>query len=312
MPKNQKANRNDNSIITKEDKTNQKTDTIIALKEEKNASIYIGVLEKIYEDEDYFLPLYFKPSISESFYSEFHTKTSNYVGKLISKTDDHERYEIETAIAEKYFQTNGLDTIIVFNKSQRIIDTLYRKNYEYFSDQIESQVIVSYEKTNKVNQDKDYLSMTKTDMVFRKKLEFKKDTTYLKNTLSKNSFKPTHMHSHYKIAENNDTISFMSFGIYTNETQKECFYLFKNKKPIDSIINEYAISKMVAVPIFLESENLYVSYEFIPDTGSFWTSLIGIDLKNNKLKNYTGNRFYMKTNIQKTPANIRNKNENSN
>lgn len=293
-PKNQKLNSNDNSIIIKESKTNQKTDTITDLKEKKDESIYVGVLKKIYDEEDYFLPLYFKLSVPESLYSEFHTSKSNYIGKLISKTDDHERYEIEASIAKKYFNTNGLDTIMVFNKSQKIIDTLYRKNYEYFSDQIESQVMVTYGKTNKVNQNKDYLSISQTDIVLRKKLEFEKDSIYLKNTLIKNSFNPSNIYSHYKMTENNDTISFMSFGIYNNETQKECFYLLKNKKPIDSIINEYSISKMIAVPIFLESENLYVSYEFIPDTGSFWTSLIGIDMKNNKLTNYRGNRLYKK------------------
>lgn len=51
---------------------------------------------------------------------------------------------------------------------------------------------------------------------------------------------------------------------------------------------------MIAVPIFREFEDLYIAYEFIPDSDIFWTSLIGIDFKNNKLKRYKGNRLNLK------------------
>ncbi|WP_282089762.1 hypothetical protein [Aquimarina algiphila] len=288
-------NKDNSIVITKEDKTvetPERTSDIINSEYTQEESIYIGMLQKMYGEDDYYISIAFNDAVPDSFHNTFHRNIEDYIGELISKTEDHERYKIKKSVAQKYFDVRGLDTIIILNDDQERIDTLFRKNYEYFSDQLESQVIATYEKTKIINKDEDYLCMSNNDIVLSKTSVFKKDSTYLAKTLIKNSFHPSNVYAHYKMIKNTDTISFVSFGIYNNKIQKECFYLFKNKNPIDSIINEYSISKMLPVPISMETENLYIAYEFIPDTDAFWTSLIGIDLKNDKLKNYKSNRLY--------------------
>ncbi len=272
---------------------NSKNNTSIPKDTNLEKPLHIDVLKKIYRENDYYISLSFKNTIPTSFIDDFHRNSSKYTSELLSKNEDHERYKIKDFIAKKYFDIAALDTIIVLNDNVRL-DTLYRKNYEYFSGQTESQVIVTYEKTNLINKDIDYLCMSLNNEKLKSVTNFKEDSEYLKETLIRNSFRPYNVHAHYKMVKNNDTISFISFSTYTNDTPNEYFYLFKNKKPIDSIVNESSISKMIAVPIFREFEDLYIAYEFIPDSDIFWTSLIGIDFKNNKLKRYKGNRLNLK------------------
>ncbi|GAA4106417.1 hypothetical protein GCM10022393_00810 [Aquimarina addita] len=263
----------------------------IIVNEMQEESVYIGVLQPMYQEEDYYISLSFNDLTPDPF-KEFHGNLKSYIGELISKTEDHERYKIQDTIGQHYFDVSGLDTIIVLDQDQKKLDTLYRKNYEYYSDQIESQIIATYNKTSSVSEErKDYVCMSKNDVVFKKGVSFHKDSIYLRETIHKNLFTPTTIYAHYKMIIKNDTISFLSFGDYNEKKQKENFYLLRNKAPIDSIINQYSISKMVPVPLSWEQESLYISYEFVPDSDNFWTSLIGIDLKNNKLKKYDRNRI---------------------
>ncbi len=280
-------------INNKELADNLKNNQSISKKAHLKKPLYIGVLKKFYKENDYYISLSFKNSTPTSFSNEFHENISKYVGKLLSKNQDNERYKIKDIIAEKYFDVTALDTIIVLNNNVKL-DTLYRKNYEYLSGQTESQVIATYKKTRLVNKNMDYLCMSLNNETLKPVTNFKEDSKYLKETLIKNSFSPSNIHAHYKMIKNNDTISFISFGTYKQDTANEYFYLLKNKKPIDSIVNESSISKMIAVPIFRESEDLYIAYEFIPDSDISWTSLIGIDFKNNQLKRYKKNRIFMK------------------
>lgn len=258
-----------------------------------NDSVYVGVLQKFYDGDDYYLSLNFKPSVPNSFYNTFHDNIEDYTGELILKTEDYQRYQIHDSIAKKYFDVSRLDTLIVLDDNQKKIDVLHRKYYEYYSNQIESEVIATYQKTNRIYKDKDYICMSKNNLALKETQGFKKDTLYMVKTIEENSFNPSYIRAHYNMIRDKDTISFLSFETYNKEIQehKACFYLLKNKTPIDSIINDYAISKMIPVPLALKSENLYIAYEFIPDSGVFWTSLVGIDFENDKLKHYKNNRL---------------------
>lgn len=257
-------------------------------------SIYISQLTKIAEGKDYYLPVSFKPLVSDIKQEDFHNNYTDYISDLILKNIEYTRYKIEDSVANKYFEISNLNSILVFDENQNILDTLHLKNYEYFSDQLESQVIATYKATEKVKEDKEYVCMTVNDYVKKNNYRFTKDSIYLKATLKENRFKPTDVYAHYKMIKAKDTISFLSFGQYKGETAKHAFYLFRNKEPLDSIINKNLISKIISVPITLNEENIFVTHQFIPDTDAFWMSVIGIDIVANTLTQYERNRVFLR------------------
>lgn len=284
--KKEKADENNKPINNSDEKINE-------VHSKKGDSVYVGVLQKFYDNDDYYVSLNFKKSVSTSFYNTFHDNVEDYIGELLLKTDDYQRYKIHDSVAKKYFDINHIDTLVVLDDNQKKIEEIYLKNYEYFSNQIDAEVIATYQKTIRVNKDKDYICMSKNDMVLKETQAFKTDTVYMEETINKNAFNPSYIHAHYNMIKDKDTISFLSFSAYNNDAQKEYFYLLKNKVPVDSIINDYSISKMLPVPLALKTENLYVAYSFIPDTGAFWNSLVGIDFENDILKYYENNRLYV-------------------
>ncbi len=259
-----------------------------------DTSIYVGLLKKISQGKDYYLPVNFKRTTSTILQEDFHNNFEKYTSDVILKSIEYTRFKIEDDVANKYLEISNLNTILVFDDNQEVIDTLRLKNYEYFSDQIESQIIATYSSTDKLNENKQYVCTTVNDFIAKNNYRFLKDNVYLKETLKENKFKPTDVYAHYKMIKDKDTISFLSFGSYGKEVAKHGFYLFKNKVPTDSIINKNLITEIITVPLTLNGQGLFMTSQFIPETDAFWTALVGIDFKTNQLKQYERNRVSLK------------------
>ncbi|SNR16998.1 hypothetical protein [Tenacibaculum jejuense] len=253
-------------------------------------SIYVGLLEKIDQGKDYYIPVSFKTTTSTILQEDFHNNFEKYTSDVILKSIEYTRFKIEDAVANKYLEISNLNTILVFDDNQEVIDTLHLKNYEYFSGQLESQVIATYNSSEKLNENKQYVCVTINDFIAKNNYKFSKDSIYLKETLKENKFEPTDVYAHCKMIKDKDTISFLSFGSYGKEVAKHGFYLFKNKVPTDSIINKNLITEIIPTPLTLNGQGLFMTSQFIPDTDAVWTALVGIDFKTNQLKQYERNR----------------------
>lgn len=249
--------------------------------------ILVDILTKFYYNKDYYISLSFKNQYSDSIARII----DNSFGETIFENDMESRIKIPSYIAEKYFSANGLDKLIIINKDQEIIDTISRKNYEFYDASIESSYVATYEipydlgdsliviSTN-VN---DYLKLNKTSQPTS---NFEYDKRILQNNISDYD----EIFSQTTIINKSDTISVLSFGNYSE--YKNYLYLFKNGNLKDSIINDYmAISSLTAIPLATENELTYIYSGFKPDTDWLWNGLMGIDLINWKFKLYDRNRI---------------------
>ncbi|WP_299835634.1 hypothetical protein [uncultured Tenacibaculum sp.] len=286
----------DTVVESKDETKNSEVEIEEAIVEENklvvtdDTSIYVGLLEKIGQGKDYYIPVSFKTTTSTILQEDFHNNFEKYTSDVILKSIEYTRFKIEDSIANKYLEISNLNTVLVFDDNQEVIDTLRLKNYEYFSDQLESQVIATYNSSKKLNENKQYVCATVNDSIAKNNYKFSKDSIYLKETLKENKFEPTDIYAHYKMIKDKDTISFLSFGSYGKEVAKHGFYLFKNKVPTDSIINKNLITEIIPVPLTLNGQGLFMTSQFIPDTDAVWTALVGIDFKTNQLKQYERNR----------------------
>lgn len=285
----QKENNAEAPIIkenTRNDSLADKSLRDLSIDHERSDSIlYIDLLEKFYFSEEYYVPLYFINAYSESAVKEMNSKDL----EIIFEDIDSKRVKLDEKIAAKYLLLNNLDQLIVLDESQNIIDTLVRKNYEYFDSSIESFYIATYDAAL-AGDSNIVMSLNGTQNIeFRKSPEFKEDSVYIRQIITKNAYKPDYLYDYGHLIHHKDTIAFLSFGDY--KQGKECLYLLMNGQAVDSVINNYVISKMTPVPLATEKEILYVSSVHVPETDIYWASLTGIDLVQQKFKFYRRNRL---------------------
>ncbi|HYF68130.1 MAG TPA: hypothetical protein VD884_08340 [Ohtaekwangia sp.] len=252
---------------------------------EPDSTIFVDLLSKFYyEDNEYFVPLYFIDEYSESAVKEL---TNNNVD-VIYEDAENRRKKLDELLTKKYLAVNGLNRVVVLNGDQDIIDTLIRKNYEYYEANIESSFVATY------NSGSDFdgniiLSMRELGKIsFRKSPEVYTDSLYTRKIMNENFFKANEVYSSGHIKYEHDTISFLSFGDYNQG--KECLYLLKNGTLTDSVVNDFIISGMIPVPLATETELMYISSVQVPETDIRWNSLTGIDLKSYKFVFYDRNR----------------------
>ncbi|WBL23797.1 hypothetical protein [Zunongwangia sp. HRR-M8] len=260
----------------------------IQVTEPKNEPfLFADVLIKFNNSNEYYITLSFENQYSDSIANII----QNSFGKTVFKNELESRVEIPENIAQKYFSTAGLDKLIVINKEQIVIDTIYRKNYEFYDASMESSYVATYESPNQLGDSimvisinsSYYLNLTKvpephSDLVKKEKL-LKSVQQHYDEIFSRNSMI-------YK----SDTISILSFGKYAKP--ENYLYLYKNGNLTDSIINDYlAVYSLTGIPLGTENELTYIYEGFKPDTDLFWIGLIGIDLENWKFKIYERNRI---------------------
>jgi hypothetical protein len=255
---------------------------------ESDSTIAVTLLEKFYNQQDYFVPLFFINDFSETAKKELDKNS-----KVLYEDDESTRSKLDEQVAWKYLLVNNLDQMVVFDSNQNSIDTLNRTNYEHYIATISSPYVASYKSTDSIEENNVVISLNglkKSNL--RKSPEFISDSLYIKKLIHKNSFKPDYIHSFGHLIYKRDTISFLSFGDY--KLGKECLYLLKNSMPMDSVINDFLISTMTPVPLSSDKEIIYVALVFIPETDILWNALTGIDLKNNKFNFYERNRIKIK------------------
>lgn len=265
----------------------EKINNLIQQNEIKNDTLLlVEILNKFYDNNDYYISLSYKNEYSDSL-NKIIMKAH---GEKIFENSLESRYKISANKAVRYFSTNGLDTLVIIDKDQKVIDTITRKNYEFYQGTIESQYVATYEFPNNLVDSMIAISTNVKDLKLNLTPQPYTSSRYKDIILRDNSFDYDKIYSHSTIINKSDTISILSFRNYSN--YKNHLYLIKNGKLMDSIINDYmAVSSLRAVPLATKYEFTYLYTGFKPDTDWIWTGLMGIDLVNWKFNLYENNRI---------------------
>jgi hypothetical protein len=251
-------------------------------------SLYIDILQKFIESEDYFLNLNGNDEYSESTSKEL---IDSNIG-VINQSFEEARIKLNKETVSKYMAIDNIETLFVFNDHQEIIDSITLSHYEYYDAMIEASFVATYKGAPDL-ENKIAISKPGFDNVIRRKSPvFVSDSTYFNLVFMKNGFEPDLIYGSGYTTYFGDTIAFLSFSDY--KRVKDCLYLLKNGIATDSIINDYVIKNMIPVPIANDSVIFYVSEAGVPGTDSYWTILTGIDLKSNRLEFYSKNRYEVK------------------
>lgn len=252
----------------------------------ENSLVLADILTKFYYNKDYYISLNYKNEYSDSITQII----ENSFGEKIYDNNQVSRVKIPANIAEKYFSTNGLDKLIIINEDQEVIDTIIRKNYEFYHGIIESHCVATYEIPYNLGDSIIAISTNVDGLRLNKTSQPTTNLEYNKRMLQDNVFDYDEIYSQTTITNKSDTISVLSIGNYSN--YKNYLYLIKNGNLTDSIINDYmAVSSLKAIPLATENELTYIYSGFKPDTDWLWNGLLGIDLINWKFNLYEGNRI---------------------
>lgn len=254
--------------------------------EDKNAPTnYIGLLQKFYGQNDYYVDLYFKNNYSEA------TDKMLMDARLevISQDVETRRTKLLDQAVRSHLLTTGLDTVLVFNLDQILVDTIHLTDFEYYEDMIESKFVATY-KTNL--KDDEYIAVSlnaEKEGVFNKSPDVVLDSAYLLKVLRLNKLAMENVYSFGVFTHKTDTFMYVSFNDYLQNDQS--FYLMKNGITVDEHKKDYVIMELTPVPLASNTKLLYISSEGVPETDNMWTSLVGIDLINNKFEFYSRGRL---------------------
>jgi len=279
----------DKIVVEKTLKNKVTLDSIQSQKTEpKNESfLFADVLLKFNNSNEYYITLSFGNQYSDS----IDNIVQNSFGKTVFKNELESRVEIPENITQKYFSTDGLDKLIVINKEQIVVDTISRKNYEFYDSSMESSYVATYESPNQLGDSIMVISTNSSDNLNLSKVpEPISDLVQIEKLLKNFKYDYDEIFSQTSIIYKSDTISVLSFGNYSKP--KNYLHLYRNGNLKDSIVNDYmAISSLTAIPLATENELTYIYSGFQPDTDWLWSGLMGIDLKNWKFKLYESNRM---------------------
>jgi len=248
-------------------------------------SLYIDILRKFYDGDDYYINLYSIGEFSEAANKEIIENNTGVVYQGIEEV----RKKLDKVTVSKYFAVENIETLLVFNDYQEVEDTITLQYFEYYDVMIESSFIASYKGTQGLS-NKIVISKSGFDNATKRKSPvFISDSAYQRLIILRNSFIPDLIYGSGYTTYKGDTIAFLSFSDYSKG--KDCLYLLKNGIPTDSVINDYVIKKMIPVPIANKNEIFYISEVGIPETDNSWTILTGIELKSTRFLFYSRNRF---------------------
>lgn len=282
----------DTSLIYTDSKLNQQEKKVLT--DAKNDSqdtasilhLYIDLMSEFYESEGVYLPLYYKENTT------FPDITFN---ETIYHCEEITRTRIPNEIAEAYLDVSLLDSVILFDESQKITDTLYRENYEYLEDLIQSSKIVSYSHQQKLPENAVAISyVAGIDQYIGVIEDFDKDTVLRKKLSIQANIRKRDVTDFGSMVIAGDEISYLSYHDYQKTLSK--VYLMKNNQLMDSIIQEYVVYDLLPVPIAIEDHFLYVASCGVPDTDFIWRQLIAIDVNKVKFRLLGRNRVSLKNN----------------
>jgi hypothetical protein len=248
---------------------------------------FVDIMEKIYNQDDFYIPLYYRDDYSEPL--EQMLKAAQQ--EVIYEDSEMKRIKINPKVAREVLMVDDLDKLLVFDSEQEIMDTIEMENFEYYENSIEGQYIVSY--VSKLPHEKHIvLSYSNyNEESIKKSSKVCKDSTIINAIVQKNGYNIDYFYSFGVMQHEDDTISYLSF--FDQSRFLECTYLLKGYQPIDSIINSFVITDLWPVPLATEYELMYVAKNAVPETDHIWTSLIGINLLEEKFVHYPRNRIIL-------------------
>jgi len=249
-----------------------------------NYSVFIDKLSK-YDHADCYLSLYYRKEYSEEVYNEL--ITSNI--ELIDQGFEETRIKLDTNIVKQHLEVDDLESLVVFDSNQRILDTVNRKNYEYYETMIDGELIATYDCKS------DYSDCVVISLKHLGKYQLEKapvfveDLDYVVRTEFGKGLNPNYISDCGVSIYKEDTISFISYSDLTIDNTK--IYFIKNGVVCDSVMKNYIAYDMKPVPITKNGEFVYVAAAGIPETDSFWNVLLSIDFQTCKVEFYERNRF---------------------
>lgn len=245
---------------------------------------YINNLNKFYNHEDYYIPLYYIGDYSE----EVHKMLIESSSHVVFEDSETRRLRLDPQIVKKYLSVAKLEDLVVFDSNQDIVDTISFKDYEFFDDMIETSFVATYQASLPEGE---YIAVSAAGLDssdLRKSPEIKADSAYLDVLVGRNAFPLKDVHSYGYFVHDLDTLSYLSTVDY--EKVRSQVYLLKNGQVLDSINEDYIITGMTPVPLATKKEILYVSAAMVPETDIQWTILTGIDLSSYRFIIYERNR----------------------
>lgn len=249
--------------------------------------LHIDLMSEFYESQGVYLPLYYKENTT------FPDITFN---ETIFRGEEITRSKIPDQKAEAYLDISALDSVILFDGSMKITDTLYRKNYEYLEDLVESSKIVSYGYRKKLPENTIAISyVTGIDRYIGAIADFAEDTVLLKKLSDQWNVRKEDVTDYGSMIIAGDEISYFSFHDYKKTSSK--VYLLKNNQLMDSIDQDYVVYDLLPVPITTEDHLIYLASCGVPETDFVWRQLIAIDVNEVKFRIIQGNRISLKDNI---------------
>jgi hypothetical protein len=246
--------------------------------------LYIDRLQSLPGDSVYYVTLYFRGDYDEQAVAELEASAI----EINVNSDGEKRSKLDKALVEKYFYTDGLEKVVLFNTNQKAVDTLQLYNYEYYDNLLETSFIATY----RVDREIAGLIVSAQNFdseVFKSSPVFYNDTSRVRGIAARNGFNVEHLHYLSSAQLGSDTLSIISFADYSNG--KECMYLLRNGVATDSVINDYVIIDLMPMPLAMNKFLLYVSETIVPETDLYWTALTGIDTQNFEFVFYERNRL---------------------
>jgi hypothetical protein len=247
--------------------------------------IFVDIMQKFHNQDDFYIPLYYRESYSESLDQMLKAARQ----EVIYKDSETTRIKIDPEVASEILLLDELDRLLVYNSEQEIIDTVEMQYVEYYDEMIEAQYVASY--TAPLQEEK-YLVMSfgpyhETNL--KKSAKVLKDSTIINTMIKRKGYNIDYLYSFGVMHHENDTISYLSF--FDKSKFLECTYLLKGCQAVDSIINTYVIKDLTPVPLATNFALTYVASSAVPETDNMWTSLVGIDLMDEKFVHYPRNRI---------------------
>ncbi len=117
------------------------SDKIIPIQKD-SVSVYVNIIDKFYSWEDLYISMFYRDNAEIPDYFD---------GEIIYQNQEEIRKKLDEQAAVKFLKTENLDSLLIFNKNQSLIDTVHRKNFEYYEDVIESEIIASYRPSEKMD-----------------------------------------------------------------------------------------------------------------------------------------------------------------
>lgn len=252
-------------------------------------TFFIGRLGKLEDGSGYHVPIYLKEEMTGNAIPALY----NQPYEPISVTENEKRSSVPIELLNKYFLTEGLQELWVFNQAFEVIDSLKLHGFEYLEQSTSSSFVATYTSHGKKLEQLTAITKIPSSLYHLKtpSPRFESDSSLLKHTLNRNKLAADHTsyfgHTHVE----KDLYLLVSFSNY--EAHKDAVYLFKNGLPVDSIAKEYYLQDLRALPISSKSSGFYTANGGIPETDAFWCQLIEIEWHTGKLTLHERNRMQM-------------------